>query len=117
MAYRVLAEQLIKRGRGRDGFLTALRGLAEAGPTRGLWATVSEAYIAKGDLEAAVRARRAALAQDPDSRHDWERLADLLAALHRSGQAEAARARAETLPRETDTPGSLPNPRRLTIER
>ncbi len=105
-AYQVLAEQLIRRGRAHDGFLVAMRGLALAGSDRGLWAAVSEAYIGKGDLEAATRARRAALAQDPSSRRDWERLADLLTALHRPGQAASARARAERLPREAGSPGA-----------
>ena len=60
-AYRLFAEMRIRQGRGREGHRIALEGLARAGPDRELWALVSEAYIAKGDLEAAVRARRAAL--------------------------------------------------------
>lgn len=100
VAYRVLAEQLIRRGDAHRGFLMALRGITRAAPTSGLWAAVSEAYVAKGDLEAATRARRAALSLDPRSHHDWERLAELLAALHRPDQAAAARARAAALPPE-----------------
>ncbi len=99
-AYQVWADQLILQGRARDGFLMALRGLARARPTAKLWAAVSEAYIAMDDLEAAVRARRAALALDPRSRHDWERLADLLEHLHQTAEARAARARAQALPPE-----------------
>ncbi len=102
--YRVLAEQLLLRGRARDGFVMALRGIAQAKPTAGLWAAVSEAYIAKGDLEAAARARRAALTLDPKSRHNWERLAEILAHLHRPAEAARAEARAQSLPRRTDRP-------------
>lgn len=101
-AYRVWAEQLIRQGRARQGFLMALRGMARARPTAKLWAAVSEAYIAKGDLEAAARARRAALTLNPSSRHDWERLADILEHLHRSAEARAARARAQALPPDSD---------------
>ncbi|HSM61937.1 MAG TPA: hypothetical protein VK849_14105 [Longimicrobiales bacterium] len=93
-AYRLLAEQMIRLGRAREGHRIALEGLARAGPDRELWALVSEAYIAKGDLEASVRARRAALTQDPGSVHDWDRLAELLDALGRDSEASAARARA-----------------------
>ncbi len=104
--YRIFAEQLIRQGRPRDGFLMALRGISRATPTHGLWAAVSEAYIAKGDLVAAARARRAALALDPRSRHDWERLADILQHLNQPAAAARARARARALPRENDRPGT-----------
>jgi len=96
-AYRLLAEMRIRQGRGREGHRIALEGLARAGPDRELWALVSESYIAKGDLAAAVRARRAALGQDSTSVHDWERLGELLAALGREEAADSARARARTL--------------------
>ncbi len=96
-AYRILAEQLIRLGRGREAHGVALEGLARAGPDRELWALVSEAYIAKGDLDASLRARMAALGQDPESSHDWGRLADVLEALGRQDQAVSARARAADL--------------------
>jgi len=96
-AYRLLAEMLIRQGRGREGHSVALMGLARAGPDRELWSLVSEAYIQKGDLEAAVRARRAALGQDPGSVHDWNRLAELLDALGRMDEAAQARGRARAL--------------------
>jgi len=96
-AYRLLAEMLIRQGRGREGHHMALEGLARAGPDRELWSLVSEAYIQKGDLEAAVRARRAALGQDPASVDDWNRLAELLDALGRPEEAERARVRARAL--------------------
>ena len=54
---------------------------------------MSESYIAKGDLEAAVRARLAALGQAPDSSRDWGRLADLYEAMGRAEEALAARER------------------------
>jgi hypothetical protein len=104
-AYRVRAEQFLKQGLGREAHRVALRGLAAAGPDRELWALVSESYIAKGDLEAAVRARRAALAQDPTSSRDWGRLADLLDALDRTQDARIARDRAEALAAATDATG------------
>jgi Tfp pilus assembly protein PilF len=96
-AYRILAEQLIRIGRGREGHRVALEGLARAGSDRELWALVSESYIAKGDFDASLRARRAALGQDPRSTHDWGRLADVLDALGRTEEALTARARAADL--------------------
>jgi Flp pilus assembly protein TadD len=96
-AYRIFAGMRIRQGRGREGHHIALEGLARAGPDRELWALVSESYIAKGDLEAAVRARRAALGQDSTSVHDWNRLAELLEALGRAEAAEAARAHMRAL--------------------
>lgn len=105
-AYRLLAEQYIRRGMERKGHRTALEGLARAGPDRELWALVSESYIAKGDLEAAIRARRAALGQDPESAADWARLAELLDAVGRTRDAREARARYEEL--TTSTANSEP---------
>ncbi len=107
-AYRLLAEMLIRQGRGREGHAVALTGLARAGPDRELWSLVSEAYILKGDLVAAVRARRAALGQAPASVHDWNRLAELLDALGRTEQAGAARARARVVDATIPSPPSLP---------
>jgi len=99
-AYRLLAEQLIRLGRGREGHRVALDGLARAGPDRELWSLVSEAYIAKGDLEASARARRAALGQDSASTHDWRRLAEILDALGRADEAAQVRARSAALESE-----------------
>ncbi len=92
-AYRILAENLLREGRGREAHGVALRGLAEVGPDRELWAAVSESYVLKGDLAAAVRARRAALGVDPGSASDWQRLAQLLTAMGRTSEADSARAR------------------------
>lgn len=92
-AYKLLSEYLIRESRAREGHAVALMGLTRAGPDRDLFALVSESYIAKGDLEAATRARLAALGQDPGSSRDWGRLADLYEAMHRAAEARAARAR------------------------
>ncbi|HSG07814.1 MAG TPA: hypothetical protein VLA36_05640 [Longimicrobiales bacterium] len=105
IAYQVRAEHLLRQGLGREAHRRALQGLAAAGPDRALWALVSESYVAKGDLDAAVRARHAALAQDPTSAQDWGRLADLLEAMDRPEEAKAARARATESAAATDAPG------------
>ena len=76
-AYRLLAGQLIRQARYRDAHRLALEGLRRAGSDRELWSLVSETYIAKGDFDAALRAREAAIAQDPGSAHDLGRLADI----------------------------------------
>lgn len=96
-AYRALAEQHLRSGEGRDAHRVALEGLARAEADAGLWALVSESYIAKGDLEASLRARLAALGADPTSAQSWGRLADVLDALGRTGEAGEARARADVL--------------------
>ncbi|MSR35151.1 MAG: hypothetical protein EXR95_00710 [Gemmatimonadetes bacterium] len=80
LAYRLLAELYLLAGDGRRAHATALAGLARWGSDHDLWALVSESYVAKGDLPAAVRARQAALAFDPSSASDRGRLAELLAA-------------------------------------
>jgi hypothetical protein len=92
-AYVLLSEYLIRQERGREGHAVALDGLRHAGADARLFALLSESYIAKGDLEAAVRARLAALGQAPGSASDWGRLADLYEAMGRVQDAQAARAR------------------------
>ena len=98
-AYRALAELRLRQGRGREAHRAALDGLAHAGPDAELWALVSEAYVAKGDLGAAARARRAAIGRDPASAHNWARLADILEAMGHLDEAEAARTRAREVER------------------
>jgi hypothetical protein len=93
--YRVLASQLILQGRAQEGHRTALEGLARAGSDQELWSLVSESYIAKGDLNAAIRARYAALGADPQSSEDWMRLGDLLEATGDTTGAMDARALSE----------------------
>ena len=96
-AHALLAAQLMLGERFSEGHAVALRGLAQAGPDARLYALVSESYIARGDLEAALRARLAALGQAPDSRSDWTRLAELYEALGRAQDAAQARERASAI--------------------
>lgn len=103
-AYRFLAEELLRQGRGRDAHTVALRGLAEVGPDRELWDAVSESYVLKGDLAAAVRARRAALGVDPHSAADWDRLGELLSAMGRTVEADSATAKARKVAEERRPP-------------
>ncbi|MDP2957901.1 MAG: hypothetical protein Q8N53_15850 [Longimicrobiales bacterium] len=98
VAHRALGQQYLRLGRGREAHRAALDGLARSGADAELWAVVSEAYIAKGDLQASVRARQAALAQDPRSARDWGRLADLMEALGRPEEARTARDQASQAP-------------------
>lgn len=99
-AYQRLAVLLIKNARAKEGHHAAAAGIGRARRDRQLWSLLSEAYIAGSFLEAAVRAREAALGVDPRSREDWVRLADLLDALERPQEAARARTRAEALPEE-----------------
>ena len=86
-AYRLLAQLYLVSGDGRKAHGTALAGLARWGTDRQLWALVSESYVVKGDLLAAVRAREAALGADPSSVWDRTRLAELLEAAAVSGDS------------------------------
>jgi Tfp pilus assembly protein PilF len=92
-AHFLLSNYLISSNRAQEAHAVALAGLARVGPDASLYAVVSETYIAKGDLDAAVRARLAALGQAPESGPDWGRLADLYEAMGRLDEARAARAR------------------------
>jgi Tfp pilus assembly protein PilF len=96
-AYRLLSAQLLRQRRGREAHRIALEGLSRAGPNSELWGDVSESYILKGDMEAALRARRAALGMDPESASEWSRLGDILEALGRIEQASDAHRRAVSL--------------------
>jgi hypothetical protein len=60
LAYRRLAETRLLRGDGRAAREIALEGLKRVRVSAPLWGLVSESCVAKGDLEAAVRAHRAA---------------------------------------------------------
>ena len=77
LAYRQLGEVYLLAGDGRAAHGTALAGLARWGSDHDLWAVVSESYVAKGDLPAAIRARVAAMAVG-SSQNDQARLAELL---------------------------------------
>jgi tetratricopeptide (TPR) repeat protein len=92
-AYLLRAEYHIRQGRGREGHRVALEGLARAGTDDRLFAAVSEAYVSKGDLEAAARARLAAAAASSSPGRHWGRLADIYDALDRPADAREARAR------------------------
>ena len=76
-AYEILSGTYLLAGRGRDAHRTALEGLTRARPTPLLWGHLSESYVLKGDLPAAIRAREAALGLDPTSVADRGRLAEL----------------------------------------
>ena len=79
LAYRLLAELYLLAGEGRRAHATALQGLARWGADWELWALVSESYVGRGDLAAAIRVREAALGADPGSRHDQAHLDELRA--------------------------------------
>ncbi len=99
-AYQHLAAGLIRRGAGREGHAVALEGLARAGRDPDLWALVSESYILKGDLSAALRAREAAIGADPENPVHWSRLAQIREAAGDSPGAMEARGQAGRLQRE-----------------
>ncbi len=80
-AYQLLGGQLLEVGRGRDAHRIVLSGLAQHGSDRQLWAFLAESYVAKGDLEAAVRALSAAMAAEPGVEEDRARLAELVDAM------------------------------------
>ena len=104
-AYVELATQRLLRGEGRGAHAAALSGLARAGSDRELWFLVSESYVAKGDVAAAIHASQAALAQEPDFEPGWSRLAELLELEGREGEARTARQRASHIPTSRD-PGA-----------
>ncbi len=96
-AYQLLANQYLRRGEGRAGHQVALQGLAMAGPDQELWALVSESYLLKGDLPAAVRAREAALGVNPEAGDQWHRLGEILEAMGQEERASRAYQRARDL--------------------
>jgi protein O-mannosyl-transferase len=95
--YQHLSLFLLRRGRGREGHAVALEGLARAGGDRELWALLSESYLQKGDLAAAIHAREAAVGVDPSSFGEWGRLADIRLQAGDTVRAAQARARADSL--------------------
>lgn len=96
-AYQLLAGQMLRRDFGRAGHRIALEGLAATRSDQELWALVSESYILRGDLQAAVWAREAALGADPTEPYQWNRLAEILEAMDRHEEAAGARRRAAAL--------------------
>jgi len=97
-AYSRMAERRILRGDGRGAHAVALRGVVRTEENRELWAVISESYIMKADLEAALRARRASIGVRPTPA-GWARLGDLLEALERPEDARAAYAEADRMNR------------------
>ncbi len=90
VAYQRLAEYRIRRGDGRGAHAAAAVGLRAARPDPEIWALLSETYVMKADLEAAVRARRASIDEE-ETEAGWLRLADLYDALGRREDADVAR--------------------------
>ncbi len=112
LAWQVLSRQRLLQGRGREGHRIALQGLAIVGSNRDLWMLVSESYVAKGDYEAAIRARWASFAAAPDTSDGWGRMAELMTLAGHEEDALAARQRAERLAREeADEAGRRPGGR------
>lgn len=91
----LLAELELLQGRFQAAHAVAARGIGEARESAELWAVLSEAYAGGGLLDAAIRARRAALAREP-SEASRRRLGEFL---------EAAGAAVDT-----DAPTSSPVP-------
>lgn len=79
-AYRLLAAHLLRQGKGREAHSVALEGMVRGQFHSDLWAAVSESYVLKGDLEAAIRARTAAAAIATDPQAHSERLEELRSA-------------------------------------
>jgi hypothetical protein len=104
-AYQLLAGAMISREFGREGHRIALQGLLKTRNDRELWALVSESYILKGDLPAALRARNAAIGADPSATFQWIRLAEILEAMGEAEAAEEARQRADSLDVVTEPRG------------
>lgn len=75
-----LAELELLEGRYREAHAVATRGIARARADGELWALLSESYVGGGLLDAAIRARRTALALEPDVDAWWARLVELLEA-------------------------------------
>jgi Flp pilus assembly protein TadD len=112
-AYEFYAKRLVERGEGRRAHAVALEGLRAAGADPDLWALVSESYLMKGDLPAALRARRAAIAADPTFPHQWRRLGDILEAMGREEAAAKAREHARKLEADEERTGSPSGPSEL----
>jgi tetratricopeptide (TPR) repeat protein len=104
-AYQLLAGAMISREFGREGHRIALQGLLKTRNDRELWALVSESYILKGDLPAALRARNAAIGADPSAPFQWSRLSEILEAMGEAEAAEEARQRADSLEAATEPRG------------
>ena len=78
------SEQRLLQGRSREGHAIALQGLALVGSNRDLWKLVSESYVAKGDYDAAIRARWASFGVSDQDSEDWRRMSELMELAGRS---------------------------------
>jgi predicted Zn-dependent protease len=108
VAWQVLSEQKLLQGLGREGHRIALQGLSVVGTNRDLWTLVSESYVARGDFEAAVRARWAAFGAAPPTGEAWQRMAQLMELAGQTEDAAAALERARGL--EVGASGSTLQP-------
>ncbi len=100
VAWQVLSEQRLLEGRGREGHAVALEGLSLVGSNADLWKLVSESYVAKGDYDAAIRARWTSFGATDENSEDWARMSQLMELAGRSEDAEVASRRAEALARQ-----------------
>ena len=97
LAWRVLSEEWLLQGQGREAHRTALQGLSVVGANRDLWRLVSESYVARGDYEAAIRAKWASFSAADGGSGDWRRMAELMVAAGRTEEARGASQRADAL--------------------
>ncbi len=102
VAWQVRSEQQLLQGRGREGHAIALQGLSLVGSNADLWKLVSESYVAKGDYDAAIRARWASFGVADENSEDWRRMTELMELAGRSQEAEAASRWADVLAGQED---------------
>ena len=100
VAWQVLSEQRLNQGRGREGHAVALQGLSLVGSDGDLWKLVSESYVAKGDYDAAIRARWASFGVAHENSEEWRRMSEIMELAGRSEDAGAASRRADVLARK-----------------
>lgn len=96
-AYRILARHALLQGRFGPAHHAATTGLVRSGSTAVLWSMLSESYVLRGDLGAALRSREMALTIAPDSAANWARMAELRRAAGDTAGGGAASRRAREL--------------------
>jgi hypothetical protein len=106
LAWRVLSEQRLSQGLGRDAHRTALQGLSIVGSDGVLWRLVSESYVARGDYDAAIRARWASFGVSEEKSEDWRRMTEVMEAAGRPEEAKSASRRADVLAIQEDEAAS-----------
>lgn len=87
-AWILLAEVHLSAGRMREALRVAMEGLRASGQDARFWRIASEAYIGGGFLPAAIRARRVAIALDPDDASNRDRLRELLEFIGRGSEID-----------------------------